>query len=355
MKRPLSLIALPLLILIIAAALVIASGCGEPAAAGAEETLNRAMGQFAAVGSYHAQVNATIEMSGDASKYDKDLAKALPLNLTLSGQIDMDSRNPEEVRMKVYDFNLDGIAEMIQKAGPSGGSSARDAMSAGMMSQFFKDMEVILIKDTFYIKTAGIWMNMNLKDLPDSEGADFSCLFEANSGQGLTINQWGGNVLKDVEELDEEELDGVKTRHFRASIDSDKAVGDLEESMENMKKCGFDQSVPGVGEDAYPNVEDMKTMYRTIYEGFDLEFWVDDNLAVHRMSTNMEFNIGDVLKASGEDPKGMESITMKISGAADLSRFGEDFNIAAPEKTIPFKDLMDELEGPSGVMGGQMT
>lgn len=340
MRRVPALIAASLVAAVLFSCLTVISACSEPQASAAE-TLDQAAMQFSTAQSYHMRMNGTVEITGTGPVSDKDLAAIIPLKLTLSGQFDTDLRDPANVKLKMYDLNIGGLEDAITKSGSLGGNKAQRALSAGMMTQMLKGMELIVLKDTFYMKMAGTWFSVAPGDIPDSNGMDFNCLFDAGSNGGAKANSLTGDSFKDIEELPPEDIDSVTTRHFKAWLDGSKMAERLDESYANMQKCGFDQASPSVGEDAYSSPDDMMKLYQTMYDKMQIEYWVDSDMRVRRMAGSMSFNMGEMMAAMGDTKtdQSIEPVNFSFSGTADISRLGEDFNIAAPDKSIPFKDI----------------
>jgi len=253
MRKPLIVTAGLMLSLLLAACVWI-SGCNEEKS-GAEDLLAETGSNFMASDSYHTRLDATMEVSGGASAYDPDLNAALPLSLGFGSQMDLDTSNRDSIKLGVYDISVDGLTDMIRKAGEaSGNSDVSDIMAAGMISQMFSGMEVILIKDTIYLQMSGAWFDVKLSDLPVPEDADFSdadlnCLIASILESEDTWDSGGG--LTDIQELDEEEIDGVKTRHITTSLDPETVLDQLDSTTEIEKKCGFGDLVDSARDDAY--------------------------------------------------------------------------------------------------------
>ncbi|MCL4473880.1 MAG: hypothetical protein M1455_08070 [Actinobacteria bacterium] len=343
MRRVPAVIAASLVAAVLFSCLTIISACSEPQASAAE-ALDKATVQFSSAKSYHMQMNGALELTSTGPVSDKDLAGLIPMKLTVSGQADMDLRDPANVRMKMYDLNINGLEDVITRSKGAGGNEAQRALSAGMMTQMLKGMELVVIKDTFYMKMAGSWFSMSPGDIPNSSGMDFSCLYEAGPGEGAQVNSLTGDSFKDIEELPAEDIDGVSTRHFRATLDGSRMADKLDESYAKMQKCGFSQPGPSVGADGYSDIDQVKKLYTTMYDKMQIEYWVDGDMQVRRMAGSMSFNMGEMMAAMGEaaPDQSIEPVTFNFSGTADVSRLGEDFNIAAPEKSIPFKDIAND-------------
>ena len=341
MRKVPASIAISLLAAVMLGCLFYTSGCSE-SQANAEEILTRAVTQFSGAKSYHMQMDGSLEMTSNGPVKDAQLSSLLPLKLTLSGQADMDIRDPEQIKLKIYDLSIGGLAEAVSKADSLGGNGAQRALTAGMFSQMLNGMELVIIKDTFYMKMTGMWFKISANDIPSSNGVDFGCLFNI-SGQESGVSSISGDYLKDIEELPQEDLDGVTTRHFKASLDGSKMADQVSQSFADLQKCGFDQKTSGVGGDAYSGIDDVKKFYQILYDRMRIEYWVDSDLKVHRMALSISANFGEMMAAMGEAPdQEIEPLNFSFVITADISHQGEDFEISAPENALPLKDILND-------------
>jgi len=363
MRKPLMVTAG--LVLSLLAAGVWISGCNEEKV-GAEDLLAETGRNFMAADSYHTRLDATMEISGDATGYDPDLNAALPLSLGFGGQMDLDTSNRDSIKLRVYDISVDGLTDMIRKVGEaSGNSDMSDIMAAGMISQMFSGMEVIFIKDTIYLQMSGAWFDFKLSDLPASEDADFSkadlnCLISSLLESEDTWDSQGG--LTDIGELDEEEIDGVKTRHITASLDPETVMNQPDQTSEIDEKCGFGDLADSVRNEAYDENAGAgeaaeKAFTESLARNTHIDFWIDSDNNLRQERIDMELNFGDISRLAGDDKEAeqMKSMVMKLSMTMKFSGYDEAADIIAPEDTTPMKSFFDEMGGSGMGMGGSRS
>ncbi|MBI5871059.1 MAG: hypothetical protein HZB44_08945 [Actinobacteria bacterium] len=338
------------------------SGCGQEKAS-AEDLLAETGQKYMAEDSYRTRIDATIEVSGDASSFDPDFDALLPMKLGFGGQMDFDASDRDSIKARVYDLSVDGLTDMIRRAGEASGESDMGAiMAAGMYSQMLSGMEVLAIKDTIYLHMGGAWFDFKLSDLPASDGADFSkvdlnCLVAASLENQSTWDAEGG--LTDIQELDEEEIDGVKTRHLRASIDPEAILRQQDENTAAQDECGFGDLAQSTRDDAYEDghEEDYKALIESISETAKFDFWIDEDNNLRQQRFDMEFDFYEIGRILDEEdnPEGLKGVIMNISMTMKMSGYGEAMDITAPEDTTSMKGLFDEMSDPGMGFGGSRS
>lgn len=375
-----------------AAALTV-SACGESTAS-AQSVVDESSRNFAEVKSYHTDFDVRIGLEGDktdATGIDPQLAAALPLELKVTGKMDMDARDPDNVKFRAYELGIEGLDKLAQSSGSSeGSSSAEDALAAGMMQQALSGMEVSFIKDTLYLKMMNTWFEMPLNDMSGSGDIDMQCLLGQAAEPGAASSMIPSQSLESLEELPAETIDGTKTRHFKAAVDGEKMMAEMEKSSEKLKQCGFDESDLGAGTSTTGSSttgtgttgssttgtgssttttgtttgssttgtttgagdsEASKKAIKSVFDNMVYELWVDEDNNLRQVKVVMEMNMGDFSGLAGSSPLGdqiVSSLIMKLDMTAKLSGFGQDVEITKPENAMPFEDLL------GGSLGGSL-
>lgn len=346
-------------------------GCGDKAYTG--DAVDQALQKLSDAKKYHAEFDAQLTMDGDLEKVDPEFTAIAPIELGMLAKMDFDISDPEELNMRMYDFEFNGLSETLRKlSASSGDSEVEGAMVAGMMQQMLADIEYVFLGETYYFKVFGTWFEMSpddLASLPDGAGApDMDCMmqyFEGVYGNEEMMDYYRGIPpgVMDMDELSGGEIDGVKTRHFRGKLNSEQLMDELDstldESYKALKECGMEgeiEEMEGVlGED----MQSMKDLIASIFNNTDIELWIDDDLNIRQMKMDMDVDLAEIAGIFGDehDVADVESITMNIVMTMKYSAFGEDVDIEAPEDALPFEELMDAFGGmdTSGIQTDSMT
>ncbi|MDO8735742.1 MAG: hypothetical protein Q7K29_01485 [Thermoleophilia bacterium] len=312
------------------------------------------------------------------SAVDPKLAGVLPLNLNAKGGADLakGESGPE------VDGNLQvtGLDTIIQKAAAEmGAGNAQATLGAGMVQSALSDLQFIAVDDQMYVKLAGDWYNTgdmskyhgrksdgdpgNDEEKADEAGADDNGT-PADNGEARDKDRAcaesafpGGPkaLLKDVKTVGQEDIDGTGTTHYQATVDLDKAIT---EGAEAARSCGKT--------DEAAQLEAARGQLTGAVKQLNLEWWLDadDQLRQARAAVSIEpatlapllatldsggrhgagSGARDAVKEAEAKVradaalKGIQSIT--LNATVKISRFGEDFQIAAPEGDVKqFSDL----------------
>jgi hypothetical protein len=184
-------------------------------------------------------------------------------------------------------------------------------------------VEFVLDGPAYYMKFPQVteaffgkqWLKIDLEELGELTGADLGAVQQANQNPAQLM-QFLRGASDDIEELGKEEVRGVETTHYRATVDLDEAaeqgaeVGELSDEMREQLQA---------------EIERMKA--QTGLETLPVDVWVDEEDLLRRMEMDVNFAV------EGEQV-GMDT-TM------DFFDFGVDVRVARPpaDQTIDITEL----------------
>lgn len=329
------------------------SGCGKSAQ---EEALNTAFEKSKNIKNARAEFEAEVSIKGL-----EGAGGELPLRLR--GSVDS-----EEVDGKASargNVRLEGLGDLsgsIRESGQDLGVLSQAAGFIGTLTAF----DFVAAGDKTYLNLGGTWYEVDESDLsmiglgamggmgPATGGEDSECFQKAlDDPERFSL----GKMLKGEQALEDESIDGVNTRHYRASLDVKHL---LDEAQEVIKECGDAESA-GAFEASRSNLEKL-------LKKVDFEFWVDSDDHFRQVKVDAALDMatfGDVARAfggpAGAAPAG--SLDVGITATVKMSRFGESFDIRKPEKVVPFEEFTAKLIGmalggisiPGGTGGATTT
>lgn len=278
------------------------------------------------------------------------MSETMTLVLGVNGKIEVDNNNPDQPKFK-GDVNIEGMEEMMEQLSVLRGmSGAEAAVAMDMIGSMFAKMEMIRVGDKFYIKIQNTWYETSAQDASmlgtvpvNLSGSISECEKKLKESDRFLLS----NLLKDVQELSGESIDGVETRHFKANVDAQKLV---DESAAALRECGGDESVAKMLEEIKD--DDLASLFRT----GEVELWIDSENNIRQIRINLDVNMETLAAMGGsalssDQAEALKEAKLKMSGTIKLSAFGGQFSISAPANPKPMGDLMSGLRG-LGVMGG---
>jgi hypothetical protein len=205
----------------------------------------------------------------------------------------------------------------------------RMALDLGELAELAGDelgsgrMDFVVDGPVYYMKFPGAiegiagkrWVKIDLEKAGELAGADLGALQQANQNPAQLL-QFLRGVSDNIEEVGHEEVRGVETTHYRATIDLDEAaergadIGEFSDEMREQLKA-----------------EIARMKGQTGLESLPVEVWIDDENLLRRMRMDASFPV------EGEEV-GME-MTM------DFFDFGVDVDAAPPtaEETVDMTAL----------------
>ncbi|MFA5801499.1 MAG: hypothetical protein WC911_03385 [Thermoleophilia bacterium] len=335
------------------------TGCGkEPAT----ETINKAITKNADTKTVHTDYDVSFEIKGDASAMGPEYAGLLPMTMAVKGGLDTDSTN-EPAKMK-GDIQITGIDKILQSLSQAGGESM-DQKTKDALNQFsgvLSGMEFVSVDKNAYIKIAGSWYETgDLGSGMDSLGSLGSLGGMGTTGLGSMgtdasdvntkcyedamkdpAKMGADNLFKETQEMSEEKIDGVDTRHFKAKIDFDKALTQMGTIS---KECGDTEASAGL--------ETAKTDVGKMFSKAEVEMWIDKDSNLRQMKMTIEMDpaslssLASGLSSGSSDStdaaaKALESISFNMS--FKFSKFNEEMNIVKPAGEI--MKMEDMIKNP---------
>ncbi len=243
-------------------------GGGDPAAA-----MDEAFSKSSDIKSLHAEFDMQMEINAEAEDVDPEVAKMLPLELKVSGNGDFDNNDPQDPQMKMTlsVSGLDGVAKSLAEsaAGP-----AAAFIDPSMLTDYLSGIEMVQTGGKMYVKLAGDWYDLGSAQQAESYGGDVNCMRDA-----AAVKLVPSQVFSDIEEVSQEEIDGVSTRHYKAKVNTANLVNALTEMS---SQCG-QADTTGQLESGTASVEDS-------VKAADVEAWIDDDGYLRRLKVDMELD-----------------------------------------------------------------
>jgi hypothetical protein len=185
-------------------------------------------------------------------------------------------------------------------------------------------MEFVVDGPAYYVKFPGAiedlegkqWLKIDLEKAGDLTGTDLGALQQANQNPAQLL-QFLRGASDDIEELGQEEVRGVETTHYRATVDLDEAaergaeIGEFSDEMREQLRAEVDRMKAQTGLEALP-----------------VEVWIDDENLLRRMRMDLSFPV--------------EGEQLDMDMTMDFFDFGLDIVVAPPpvEETVDVTALV---------------
>lgn len=162
------------------------------------------------------------------------------------------------------------------------------------------------------------WAMVDMQAFGEAQGMDFGAMSQMGGGNDPSqMLQYLRGVSGEVETVDEEEVRGITTTHYRAEIDLDKAADNAPKDLRDAVRM---------------SIETMKQQLGTMT--IPLEVWIGDDGYVHRMSMQMK---------TGEDAPQPFQMDMTM----EFYDFGEPVKVEIPAPSQVY-DMTEMMTGMGG-------
>lgn len=247
-----------------------------------------------------------IEQAGTARVYMEMTMEGGPeaVSMTSDGVIDMVSRRG---RMTM---NMDG-------AGSAGGLMGLDGFEIvfdGMVIYMKYPQEI-----TSRLPGGKPWISIDLQAAGEGMGVDFNALSQAGGNDPSQTLQFLRGASGEVETVGEEEVRGVPTTHYRATIDFDKIA---------------DQAPADIRKAVESSIESMQEMAKV--QSAPMDVWIDDEGFARRMTFSVDV-----------DPREQAANAMTMTMTMEMFDFGVDVDIEIPppSEVTDMSDFMNQSGG----------
>lgn len=227
----------------------------------------------------------------------------------------------------------DGVFDMVVTGGFTGDQMTLEMDLGSVLAQaaaasgdtvplgFDEPMQMVFDGTTMYMRipmlepltgTTG-WLSMTPDDLGLASG---SLGFGAGTNDPSQLLEALRGVADDIEEVGADDVRGVATTHFKATVDIDAALEQMPAERRELLA---------------PQLESLDPSRR----GFPVEVWIDRDGLARRMA----IGFGDIPAAMGTS--GTATMTM------DFFDYGEPVTVAVPDvsETTPFREVMSAFGG----------
>jgi polyhydroxyalkanoate synthesis regulator phasin len=171
------------------------------------------------------------------------------------------------------------------------------------------------------------------------------------------------DVIVDVRESGGEDIDGVSTTRYEASLNGEEAQRVFEDYMDEymteMEKCGLSDT--STTDDIDEMLDDIDTMVDAAVDLVTIEAWIDEDGYLLQQRVTIELDEEDLQQLieaiEPESVEGFEEdityLDLRMEVTTTNSRIGEDIDIDRPEDAVSFMELFEDLEDSFG--GGSGT
>jgi hypothetical protein len=185
------------------------------------------------------------------------------------------------------------------------------------------EMQVIQVGTAMYMRMEGLidtWLKMDYADLLGDAAAQQMMGNANGANPAATLEQLRG-AADSVEEVGSEDIRGVPTTHYRASIDARKALEELRQFAD--------------GALAEEVIEAAADMYKSPYV---VDVWIDADNLVRRISYTLEATENELMP---------EMSGLKTSMTMDYFDYGKPVDITIPDdsEVTDWSAYMEELLG----------
>jgi hypothetical protein len=251
------------------------------------------------------------------------VAEAAPTT-TEAGSSRIEFTMAVEAEGKKFTMSGDGVFDYTRPRG-------RMTLDLGNLAELSRgvlvdrSMEVVYDGLVYYMRFPGgllelgglgeKWLKLDLKELEAMSAMDLGALQQANTNPAQLM-QFLRGASDDIEEVGQDEVRGVETTHYRATVD-------LEEAIEQGAEIGeFSEEMR---EQLKAEIERMKA--QTGLEALPVEVWIDEDNLLRRM--RMDFS----LAAEGE--------RVRMEMTTEFFDFGVDVDAAPPsaDQTVDITKL----------------
>ncbi|MEK6536242.1 MAG: hypothetical protein AABZ63_02010 [Actinomycetota bacterium] len=331
-----------------------AVGCGgkeSPA-----ELIDKSMQKSKDSKTKHLDYDVKLDIKGDASALGPELEGMLPFSLGISGGVDIDNRSDKAKAQGNIKFSgLDKIFQAL--AGSQGSVDAQTTLGIDMIGSSLSDMQFILLDEKAYIKMGGSWYETDASSAGSAAGVSGLSSGAANIDQNCIQsaiqdpNKFGsGKIMTDIQEADEEKINGTDTRHLKANLDIDKT---LTEMASILRDCGGAESAGGL--------EAGKSELSKMVKSKSIEMWIDKDGNLLQVKVDVELDPAAISQTAGalsgadtSSASGLESIAISIK--LTISDLNKDMNISKPEGNIlKLEDLFGDSSGLGSILGGSSS
>lgn len=330
---------------------LVASGCGDDASSGDPAGLiDKAWAKMSDTDSVREEFDMQVEIDGDLSDMGEELADMMPMAIGVAGTADLDMSDEEDIKADV-EVELD-LQELMSAIAGAGGDemTEEDAMGMSMFASMLSDIKVRIVDQMLYMQLMGSWYEMPMDESGIEDITGSTSPIDVGAGdidaQCYQDELTPSSVLTDIEEKGSEDVDGDKTTHISARLDTSAMIDTL---VEVNDKCGGEEMDDEEIADAKEVLEGMLTKA-------DMEFWIDGDDNIRQMTIDMEMDLAAAAEAAGSvmdegTTESMESVVIKLTGTLKMSNFGEEITVEAPDDAMPMEDLFDSLGGLGGLGG----
>jgi len=331
---------------------VAATGCGEEeAGASAAEKLDKAWTKMNEVTAVHEEFDIQMEIDGDLSEMGAEFEDLLPATMGITGSADVDQSDEDNIKADIA-LELD-VADLLDKLMQSSLGDTMDsdaAMGMQMISGMLKDIKIRIVDNVLYMELLGSWYEMPMDEsgLEDLTGGSVPGLDLGGTGaedaQCVQDKLVPSKMLTSIEEKGKEDIDGTETTHITASLDTGATIDLLAEIS---SECTDEE--PSDSE-----ITEAKDMLEKMVTKADVEVWIDGDDNIRKVTLDVELDMTDVADEAGGaiDPESaavLEGMTISLTMTLEMSAFGEEVTVEAPEDAMPIEDLLGAFGGVGGM------
>ncbi len=228
-----------------------------------------------------------------------------------------------EGRTGLITSTADGVMDMASGRGEVTMEMDMPDLPAGTPA--LGTIETVFEGTTIYMKMPALaaqlppgkpWMSFDLQEVGEEMGLDFGALMQSGNSDPTQSLQYLRGAAGEVETLGEEQVRGVQTTRYRASVSFDKMIEQAPEDLRPRLEPTVDAVAEWIGADEIP-----------------VEVWIDEQGRMLRQKQNFEYVAG---------PARGTSVAMTL----EMYDFGVDVEVEVPPSS-QVTDLRELMEGMS--------
>lgn len=232
----------------------------------------------------------------------------------------------EEAGSTRMEMTVEVAGQEIHGEGAFDVANGTGTMSMSMPAPLDSEVEMVFADTTFYMRSDAFggelpggaeWVEFDLSDLTEDSGLDLDALMQQGANDPTNALDALEGVVGEVEDLGEDEVRGVSTTHYAATIDIAEAYEAAQDAAEDTGADGpivdqeqFDQFVAAYGD-----------------EPVETEIWIDDDGLVRRQTM--------VIPVMGQE----------MTQSMEFFDYGAPVEVEIPDdsETVSFSDILPDI------------
>jgi hypothetical protein len=246
-----------------------------------------------------------------------------------AGGTRFEMRGEMEVPLRRFEFSGEGVMDSrsqkgrmtidMSDIGEAAGQDADDWKGEQIIDRFVVYMRIPAISEALGSTTP--WLKIDIEEASRRQGFDIGQFSQLNQNDPTQMLQFLRSVSGKIEEVGNEEVAGVDTTHYRATIDLRRYPDVLPPELRQAARQSAERLIEQLGSSTIPS-----------------EVWIDDEDLVRRVRTDFDMKVPT---GSGGE------VRTQFEASVDLLEFGVEGADFSPPPPDQVTDML-ELQGAGG-------